>query len=451
MVRMTDGDSSRFPRVDSLLGARLGADMAPEAMQRLVDEHVAEFDQLEFKQQMYAATEDDRCELAKDVCAFANATGGVIICGIADVKGTASKCMPFDLSDAEVRHVNSVIAQRVAPMPAVEVFTVADGGTGYLVISVPASPWTPHAVIAANEDRLLYPVRNGSQTRYLHEHELADRYRNRFVAAAGQVGRLDEVRDEAIEQLSFDNPWIYLAVVPNTRTPGRVGVHSVAETTAWLRDEVWRSPTGIQWISEAREIGVRRTISASRGASGGPSRDSYAEFHADGCGFAAVEVRQRPTDDFGEPMTESTVDEAHLIDAVVALTGMLARHAIRQGANGEAIAELRIVGLRGPIALVHHRFHSITQRSTYRSLKSVPASRHTFDLGPASDDATGLLLTARMLATDTVQAFGLPEVLQIDDEGRIHANYFGYFGSGHDAVRHWAERYGAELFDSSAS
>jgi hypothetical protein len=147
---MTDGSSTRFPRVDALLGARLDTNAAPEAFEMLVDEQVAEFDQLEFKREMYAATEDARCELAKDVCDFANATGGVLICGIAEFKGTASKLMPFEVSDSDVRHVNSVVAQRVAPMPAVDVFTVADTGTGYLVISVPASPWAPHISASLN-------------------------------------------------------------------------------------------------------------------------------------------------------------------------------------------------------------------------------------------------------------------------------------------------------------
>jgi hypothetical protein len=441
--------------VDALLGARLDTNAAPEAFEMLVDEQVAEFDQLEFKREMYAATEDARCELAKDVCAFANATGGVLICGIAEFKGTASKLMPFEVSDSDVRHVNSVVAQRVAPMPAVDVFTVADTGTGYLVISVPASPWAPHAVIAPNDDRLLFPVRNGSQTRYLREPELADRYRNRFAAAAGQVGRLDEVRREAARELSWGAPWLYLAVVPNTRTLGTVGVNSVNETTEWLRNEVWRSPCGNAWIDSAREFGVRRTIAAHRPDGGGPSRHDYAEFHADGCGFAAVELRQRSTDDSGQPVTEWTVAETWIVDVAVALVGTLARHAHRQGATGEAIAEFGMIrdGKAGELAfrmvLVQDRFHGLVQTSTERRLTQVPASRHTIDLDAAVDDAAGLLLTARMLGTDIVQAFGLAEVPHIDDEGRLRLNKFGPSSQG--AVRQWADRHGADLSDATSN
>jgi Putative DNA-binding domain len=451
LARMTHGSRTRFPRVDALLDARLDTYMNPNAFGRLIDEEVAEFDQLEFKGQMYAATEDGRCELAKDVCAFANATGGVLICGIAEVKGTASKLMPFEVSDSDVRHVNGVVAQRVAPMPAVDVFTVADSGTGYLVISVPASPWAPHAVIAPNEDRLLFPVRNGSQTRYLREPELADRYRNRFAAAGGQVGRLDEVRQDAVGQLSFDHPWLYLAVVPNTRTLGSVGINSVNDTTEWLRNDVWRSPCGNPWIDAAREVGVRRTISANRPDGGGPSRHDYAEFHADGCGFAAVQLRQPTTNQYGNPVTEWTVNETTIIDVAVALTGMLARHALRQGTTGEAIAEFGLISagtqFAAPMALVQDRFHGVVQPSTERRLMSVPPSRHTFDLDSAANDASGLLLTARMLATDTVQAFGLPEVLHIDDEGRARVRYFG---SCQNAVRQWADGHGAELSEATS-
>lgn len=447
---MADGRRARFPRVDALLGARLDRSMAPDAFGSLTDEGVAEFDQLEFKQQMYAANEDGRGELAKDVCAFANAIGGVIICGIAEVKGTASKPMPFEVSDSDVRHVNGVIAQRVVPMPVADVFTVANDGTGYLVISVPASPWGPHAVITPKDDRLLFPVRNGSQTRYLREPELADRYRNRFTTAAGQVGRLDEVREDGQRELSADGPWLYLAVVPNTRTVGTVGLHSVNETSEWLRKDVWPSPCGTRWIDRASEIGVRRTISASRGDRRGPSLHDYAEFHTDGCGFAAVQLLQPSTDQLGNPITEWTVAETLIVDVVVALVGILARHALRQGAAGDAIAEFGIIGpgpkLPRPMALVHDRFAGFTEPTTERRLTRVPPSRHTFDLGAAADDATALLLTARMLATDTVQAFGLAEVLHVDEEGRVR---FNYFGSSRDAVRQWAERYAAEQSDTT--
>jgi hypothetical protein len=225
------------------------------------------------------------------------------------------------------------------------------------------------------------------------------------------------------------------------------------ETTAWLRDEVWLSPCGNRWISDAREIGVRRTISALRPDGGGPSRHDYAEFHADGSGFAAVQLRQRPTDQLGHAVTEWAVNETLIVDIAVALGGVLARHALRQGATGEAIAEFRIIGDGGsgelalPMTLVQSRFHGIEQPSAERRLTRVPPSRHTFDLGVAADDAGGLLLTARMLATETVQAFGLPEVLHIDDEGRVRLHYFG---SGRDAVRQWADRYGAELSDATS-
>jgi hypothetical protein len=208
-----------------------------------------------------------------------------------------------------------------------------------------------------------------------------------------------------------------------------------------------------RWISDAREIGVRRTISAIRPDGGGPSRHDYAEFHADGCGFAAVQLRQSPTNEWGNPMTDWTVNETLIIDVAVALVGMLARHALRQGATGEAIAEFRIIGagsagdLSQPIALVQNRLHGIVEFSTERRLTRVPVSRHTFDLAAAADDATGLLLTARMLATDTVQGFGLPEVLHIDDEGRARLSYFG---SSQKEVRQWADRHGADLSDATS-
>jgi hypothetical protein len=237
-----------------------------------------------------------------------------------------------------------------------------------------------------------------------------------------------------------------------------VGIHSVDETTAWLRNEVWLSPCGNRWISDPREVGVRRTISANRPDGGGPSRHDYAELHADGCGFAAVQLRQDPPNPLDGQNPEWAVNETSIVDIATALTGLLARHALRQGVAGEAVAELRIIALGGPIdlrlpqpmALMQNRFHGIPQSSTTRRLTLIPASRHTIDLHTATDDATGLLLTARMLVTDTFQAFGLPEVGHIDEEGHLRLPFFGYFGAGHEAIGQWAERHGAVLATADA-
>lgn len=240
-------------------------------------------------------------------------------------------------------------------------------------------------------------------------------------------------------------------MVPNNRTLGSIGIRTSSETTEWLQQNVLPSPRGNRLIDAVREIGVRRTISASRPDGGGPSRRQYAEFHADGCGFASIQLHQRSTDQTGNAVQEWLVDEAVIVDLAVGLTGILTSHALRRGAAGEAIAEFGILGpgpdLELPTALVNDREHGFIQATTERRLTHVPRSQHTFDLGAAGEDVTALLLTARMLVTDVIQAFGLAEVLHIDEEGGLR---FNYFGASRDRVRQWAERYGAKPSDATS-
>jgi hypothetical protein len=60
---------------------------------------------------------------------------------------------------------------------------------------------------------------------------------------------------------------------------------------------------------------------------------------------------------------------------------------------------------------------------------------------------SSLLLTARLLVTDLVQAFGLAEVLHVDADGRVRVNFFG---ENRDRVRQWAAARNAEVSEQTA-
>src|SRR5262249_39764213 len=142
-----------------------------------------------------------RGEVAKDVAAFANHVGGVIVIGIADVKGVASKLTPIeDADDGEIRRLRSLIASRVHPLPAFDIFKCdsTDEHRGYLLITVPRSRSAPQAVSDPTSSSLTYWARYGSQTQPLAESAIADRYRNRFEAAESRVRRVDALMAEGI-------------------------------------------------------------------------------------------------------------------------------------------------------------------------------------------------------------------------------------------------------------
>jgi hypothetical protein len=96
------------------------------------------------------------------------------------------------------------------------------------------------------------------------------------------------------------------------------------------------------------------------------------------------------------------------------------------------------------VILVHDRQYGfVDQFSGTRILDEFPWSRHTIDPHEASGSAYGLLLVARTLATDIIQAFGFPEVPQITEVGEIRWPYIG--SNGQNRVKSWAERQGVGI------
>lgn len=433
----------RLPRVEALVGGPIDRNLTAASIERLVDEQTAEFDQLDFKREMYKPDPAGRAELAKDVVAFANHTGGLLICGIADVGGTASKAMPWDATDSHVRHIHSVIAAHTSPLPQVDAFVVpADGASGYLLIAVAPSPWAPHAVTTKDE-ALAFPVRHGSATRYLRQPELADRYRNRFDAASTQIEHLDRVIAEATSQMHSHAPWLYLALVPNIPGRGTITAASPAETARWMFSDVMTGPLERRLYTETNSIGVGRMVTAYRSQPGAPAKHIYAELHADGSGFAAYQLtEEEPDGDTGNKVW--ALGENELADLAIALTALLTQHATRWTVPCDGVAEFGVMAAKRPdsqcLALFGHR-HSRFAPRTDRRLADGPTSRHTIDIGRTAEDINVLPSTARLLLTDLVQAFGIAEVHHIDAEGRIRPSAFG--SNYAQLVERWATDHGA--------
>ncbi|MET7575183.1 ATP-binding protein [Streptomyces sp. NPDC005492] len=213
---------TRLRRLEGLLGARLN-DLDYKAISELVgNTDAAEAEDLDYKRQHYTGSDPSREELAKDVAAFANHTGGLLILGMAENKGVPSRVFDVDLDDSHLRHIRQVIANNTAPPVPYETIPVHNPdvpGTGFLLIAVPRSPYGPHAVTTQptklSRDGLRYPRRGGSQTEWLTETDVATAYRNRSTAAAERDRRLDDVEAELVDAVaSRTTPHLIVTLVP---------------------------------------------------------------------------------------------------------------------------------------------------------------------------------------------------------------------------------------------
>ncbi|WP_371523239.1 helix-turn-helix domain-containing protein [Kitasatospora sp. NBC_01300] len=147
----------------------------------------AENDWLDFKTAPYdLKTPHGKAELAKDVAAFANRGGGLIVFGVKAVQRsgelyeTAEQLTPFDPARISADTYNKVLASEVRPLLSVKLKLFAhpdnqDGTTGsYLVLDVEQLPEDQrHALVRRTivdgkvTDGWCVPVRNGDQTAFM--------------------------------------------------------------------------------------------------------------------------------------------------------------------------------------------------------------------------------------------------------------------------------------------
>jgi hypothetical protein len=136
-------------------------------------------------------TKEDRKNLGKNLSAFANASGGLLVWGISEVSTGQEEPRMKALATAPianvrrfVRDLNTEVGQLVAPLvrgvmnEAIEL----PGGSGYALTLVPESRHKPHMSMASEDKR--YWFRSGSQSRVM-EHQ--------FVQALMRVGQAPEL------------------------------------------------------------------------------------------------------------------------------------------------------------------------------------------------------------------------------------------------------------------
>lgn len=416
----------QVPSLQLLLGKKPG-DLRWEDVERLVKQKTSEGQNLEFKSELYDSKDGPK-ELAKDVVGFANAGGGLLVIGLAeDEHGGAARIESVELSDAERNRMREILSRRVAPLvPDLqlgELHDPSDQGRGIFLILVPASDAAPHGV--TNSDWCKWPVREDRTTRYMHESELAARYRERFSGAERQQERLEQVGTEGIESLWLAEGWLALSVVPSKS--GRLPADR--ETyREWLRNHLTGLPWGLA-VDAGTLLGRRRVIFTDRYPYNGYSADHHLELHTDGAGFAAIALaagQQAPTDAarLGLDPECRYFGADHIAGWTVALLDILAHHSVRTGGGGDLSVRAQLVpgyvGLGGPgrsAAHTHGRSVAITEPLLGGSQsRMVPGSRPLiaptyFDtIAPISivTSPRDLVSAAADIAQELVVEFGSP-------------------------------------------
>lgn len=423
----------RWSRIHAALGLT-PQDLTYDLLSQAVEQGVAEADDLDWKQALPPKDEKKLREFAKDVASFANSRGGMLVYGV-DERDEHAVHPPIGVDNGERarQRLRALAAQRIRPPVAglqVVAFDGDAGQPGLLVVAVPASPDAPHVI--GDDDALGIPYRDGTDTRWMREHQLERAYDERRQRRIRDEESLDILLGHVTGEIDTSAAvWVLVAARPRSPLsallpkPGRGHVRTTVEDGRAVALEVAPDREGydsvdvLDLLSENDlnnpGVGLRRwTVQRNRGTAtpDQPGNLLQLELHHDGSMTLAVNVRDAEAHDGmaadGVPKVRAGVVESVIVDALA----LAAAHVRRLGGDGPIACEVRLLSPPDvPVMLTRkHRFEGLGQVPGSRLLRKVlPVTAEI-----ASDaDATEIRDVAAQLAQDILHQFGIENLVVI--------------------------------------
>lgn len=437
----------RHPELESLFDGPLDAEgITQQAIERLVNENVRESEILDFKAALAPPTKGNRTqwvseqEFAKDVAAFANHRGGLLLIGVKDVDGMATGSPGWAIprtAEREERRLRQAIANYLSPVAAFDCVWVERSPDHYFLgVVVPPSPRSPHAVTSASgEERgaLRYPVRHGSDTVWLTEHEVAERYRRRSDTEAAEAARIETVIENgAIAIGRTAGVWLYAAIVAEAPVHGRLDRATVERIDHWQGSNGSASPLGRSLAANGRGIPApgRVVFTGARLTSEEDEtdiHDALVELYIDGGAFAALPIGFQSTDDDDGRQ----VGEVTLVDDGILLVDLVLRWcAAEAGAWGTARVIMGFIDansedgdIKTPIELVTADNGTVRRVRPSRTVSGRVRSETVADLSATLTMQDRLAVLHQSLAM-LLHWFGLPEPTQVLADGTLVPQLF---------------------------
>lgn len=239
------------------LGERPGP-LTDQMIDDAVAQGIGENDGLDWKKSLPAEKSFRDSDIVKDIAAFANAGGGMLVFGVTETnKAADGRYDSGELTESYERTIRQVCMAAITP-PVFGVQAIAippRTGTRAVALVIPASPDGPHLVY--RNDQFGAPLRTGADTIWMKERQLEAAYRSRFDGERRSEEALLQIyEDMAIAADASGRAVLVGAARPRSRRPRaehRTEVSGIAYQAAMVT-RWWMS--GIEKYSPLEDVDI---------------------------------------------------------------------------------------------------------------------------------------------------------------------------------------------------
>jgi hypothetical protein len=312
-------------------------DVDESTLQKLCATRCGESATLDFKRDVPGTSDRDKHEFLKDVCAMANADGGDLVYGVAEVDGVAESLVPLtsESADEVQRRLSQVLDAGLEPrVHGIKLRAVPCGVGLCLVVRVPASFAGPHRYLFNQHSKFV--MRNGTHNSELSYQQLRAAF-DRTATLTERAMEFVERRVAAIKARTTGRPLepgpvCVVHVVP---------IASMARTTsvdiAKLRSDLGRWMFD-DWGGCSASLNLDGLVAYPGGTAIGEAHPAYTQVFRHGA-MESARTGHNPFAPDNKPSIPSTTVTAFFRDALAKLLGAMRS----EGIAGPGIARLALL------------------------------------------------------------------------------------------------------------